>query len=174
MGRRFSALAIDLSAVFAGVLLADLQILWEAAVEKSETIRFAIVKLSNPDGEEAKVSLVKRILSPIANIAPVVGIGLSDPVSATGAMFGGELINSIISDDRRVNERFSKVTDADLVMLAQETDALQEKLVILYYNYRLSANRIKTSIKFKSIWSNNIFYSSIIGKIIIIIRYFIV
>ncbi len=116
-------------------LLADLQILWAAAVEKSETIRFAIVKLSNPDGEVEKKSAVKKILSPLASVAPVVGLGLGDPVTAGSAMFGGNLLNSALSDDSKINHYLSKVTDADLVMLAQETDALQEKLITLYYNY---------------------------------------
>ena len=116
-------------------LLLDLQILWEAAVAKSDTIRFAILKLSKPEGEVEKTTAIKKILSPLANVAPVVGMGFSDPVTAGGAMFGGGLLNSLLSDDKKLNARFSKVTDADLVMLAQETDALQEKLVIFYYDY---------------------------------------
>jgi len=118
-----------------GELLTDLQILWGAAVEKSETIRFAIVKLSNPEGEVEKKSVVKQILSPLASVAPVIGLGLGDPVTAGSAMFGGNLLNSVLSDDGKINHYLSKVTDADLVMLAQETDALQEKLITLYYNY---------------------------------------
>lgn len=116
-------------------ILPDLRILWAAAVEKSETIRFAILKLSNPEGEVEKASAVKKILSPIASVAPIVGLGFGDPVTAGSAMFGGGLLNSILSDDSKLNASLTKVTDADLVMLAQETDSLQEKLVVLYYEY---------------------------------------
>ncbi len=117
-------------------ILPDLRILWAAAVEKSETIRFAILKLSNPEGKIEKASAVKKILSPIASVAPIVGLGLGDPLTAGSAMFGGGLLNSVLSDDNsRLSAKLSKVTDTDLVMLAQETDALQEKLVILYYEY---------------------------------------
>lgn len=116
-------------------LLADLSQLWQAAVEKSETIRFAMLKLSNPDGEVEKKTAVKRILEPIASVAPIVGLGFGDPITAGGAMFSGNLLNSVLSDDSKINEYLSKVTDADLVMLAQETDALQEKLIVLYHNY---------------------------------------
>ncbi len=116
-------------------LLPDLQILWTAAVERSDTIRFAILKLSNPEGEVEKTSTVKKILSPIASVAPIVGMGMGDPVSVGSTMLGGGFLNSLISDDSKLNARLSKVTDADLVMLAQETDSLQEKLVMLYYDY---------------------------------------
>lgn len=116
-------------------ILPDLQILWAAAVEKSETIRFAILKLSNPQGEVEKSNAVKKLLSPIASVAPIVGLGFTDPVTAGSTMFGGGLLNSLLSDDSRLNTKLTKVTDADLVMLAQETDSLQEKLVILYYDY---------------------------------------
>lgn len=126
-------------------ILPDLNILWAAAVEKSETIRFAILKLSNPEGKIEKANAVKKILSPIASVAPVIGLGLGDPVTAGSAMFGGGLLNSLLSDDSKLNARLSKVTDADLVMLAQETDSLQEKLVNLYYDY------LNTRIELKSI-----------------------
>jgi len=116
-------------------ILADLQILWEAGVENSETIRFAILKLSNPNGDVEKKTLVKQILSPLASVAPIVGLGLGDPVSAGTAMFSGNLLTSVLSDDSKINAHLSKVTDADLVLLAQETDSLQEKLIVLYHNY---------------------------------------
>lgn len=116
-------------------LQADLQILWQAAVENSETLRFAMVKLSNPEGEVAKKSAIKRILSPIASVAPIVGLGLSDPVTAGSAMFSGNLLNSVLSDDSQFKQHLTKVTDADLVLLAQETDSLQEKLITLYHDY---------------------------------------
>lgn len=116
-------------------LLADLRILWAAAVENSETIRFAILKLSHPDGEVEKKSAVKKILSPLASVAPIVGLGIGDPVTAGTAMFSGNLLNSVLSDDSKINEYLSRVTDADLVMLAQETDSLQVKLITLYHNY---------------------------------------
>ncbi len=116
-------------------MLADLRILWNATMERSETIRFSIMKLSNPDGEVEKRSAVKKILSPLANVASVIGVSASNPVAATSALFGGELLNSLLSDDNKLNAKLSKVTDADLVLLAQEADNLQRKLVTLYYSY---------------------------------------
>lgn len=117
-------------------MLSDLNILWNAAVERSETIRFAILKLSNPDGKIDKTSSVKRILSPLAGAASVIGLGTGDPITATSAIFSGNFLNSFLSEDNaRLNSQLSRVTDTDLVLLAQETDNLQQKLVNLYCNY---------------------------------------
>src|SRR3989339_2275698 len=104
-------------------MLSDLNILWNAAVERNETIRFAILKLSNPDGKIEKKDAVKKILSPLTSIASMIGVGVGDPVAATSAVIGGGMLNSLLSSDNaELNAHLSKVTDSDLVLLAQETD----------------------------------------------------
>lgn len=125
----------------------DLKILWEAAVERSETIRFAILKLSNPNGEEEKKSVVKKILSPLASVAPMVGAGSPDPLTGGSAILGGTMLGSLLSDNSTLNNHLSKVTDTDLVLLAQEIDSLQEKLVMLYYTYLNSVERLEMADK---------------------------
>lgn len=122
--------------------LADLRILWQSAIERSETIKFAILKLSNPDGDKVKTSAVKKILSPLANVAPLIGMGTPNVAAGTGAMFGGSLLNSILADDSFINNKLSRVTDSDLVLLSQEIDSLQQKLVTLYKNYTDSRERL--------------------------------
>jgi len=117
-------------------MLADLNVLWNAAIEKNETIRFAILKLSNPDGKTEKTNAVKKILSPLTSVASIIGVGTGDPVTAASAIVSGSMMNSIFSSDNaEFNAHLSKVTDADLVLLAQETDNLQQKLVNLYCDY---------------------------------------
>jgi len=122
--------------------LADLRILWQSAVERSETIKFAILKLSNPDGDKVKTSAVKKILSPLASVAPLIGMGTPNVAAGTGAMFGGSLLNSILADDSFINNKLSRVTDSDLVLLSQEIDSLQQKLVTLYKNYTDALERL--------------------------------
>jgi hypothetical protein len=132
-------------------MLGDLSILWNAAVERSETIRFAIMKLSNPDGKVDKSASVKKILSPLTGVASIVGLGASDPITATSAMFSGTFLNSLLSmDNEAFNAHLSRVSDADLVLLAQETDNLQQKLVTLYFNYITAVDDLKFADKIVS------------------------
>lgn len=116
-------------------ILEDLRILWQSAVENSETIKFAIYKLSNPEGKKVDKGMVKKILSPIANVAPMIGMGAANPIAASSSIMGGGLLSSVLADDSAINAELSKVTDADLIILAKEIDDLQQQLVNLYYNY---------------------------------------
>jgi hypothetical protein len=127
--------------------LEDLKILWEAAVERSETIRFAILKLSNPNGEVEKKGIVKKIIAPLASVAPLIGAGSPDPMTGGSAILGGSVLSSLLADNSAFNNHLSKVTDTDLVLLAQEIDNLQQKLVILYYNYLNSLQRLELADK---------------------------
>jgi hypothetical protein len=116
-------------------ILEDLRILWQSAIERSETVKFAIFKLSNPEGEKVDQSMVKKILSPIANVAPLIGIGTGIPIAEGSSIIGGGILNSFLADESAINSRLSKVTDADLIILAKEIETLQEKLICLYCNY---------------------------------------
>lgn len=129
------------------VITGDLNILWQAAVSKSDTIKFAIFKLSNPNGEEEKKSLVKSIFSPIAGVAPILGMGTNNPVTGSASILGGGVLGSLLSDDSAINSHLSKVTDSDLVILAQEVDNLQQKLVRLYFDYLNSLEKLSLADK---------------------------
>ncbi len=116
---------------------ADLNILWAAATERSETIKYTIYKLSNPDEDKPNETIVKKILKPIANITSVAGASISsDPYLATGALIGGGLVNAFMKDDKEINYKFSKVSDADMVLLVRKIDELQKKLLDLYSDYK--------------------------------------
>ena len=47
-------------------MLADLSLLWQGAATRSDTIKFAIYKLSNPDKDKPDSSAVKKVLTTIA------------------------------------------------------------------------------------------------------------
>ncbi|MFA6990142.1 MAG: tetratricopeptide repeat protein [Candidatus Gastranaerophilaceae bacterium] len=116
-------------------ILQDLRVLWQAAAQNSETIKFAIYKLSKPDGEKIDENVVKKILEPIANIAPMIGSSMTNSAVVSSSVLGGGILKSMLSDDSKINKRLTKVTDADLIILAKEIDDLQQRLVGLYYNY---------------------------------------
>ena len=116
---------------------ADLNILWSAATERSETMKYTIYKLSNPDEDKPNDSAIKKIIKPIASFASVAGASVSsDPFMATGALIGGGLVNAFTQDDKEFNYKFSKVSDADMVLLVRKIDDLQKKLLDLYTDYK--------------------------------------
>ena len=116
---------------------ADLAVLWNATTMRSETMKYTIYKLSNPDEDKPNESTLKKILRPIANISTLAGASVAgDPFMATGALIGGGLVNAFMKDDKEVNYRFSKVSDADMVLLVRKIDDLQKKLLNLYVDYR--------------------------------------
>ncbi|MEI8378167.1 MAG: hypothetical protein WCF95_06480 [bacterium] len=123
-------------------ILSDLRILWQYSVENSETIKFAIYKLSNPKGDLKNVdeSKVKKLLKPIAGITPFVAATAGNAMAAGGSIIGGTFLNDILNEDK-YNKRLEKVTDADLVILAKAIEELQNKLVTSYYEY-ITAKKI--------------------------------
>lgn len=118
------------------VILGDLRILWQYAVENSETIKFAIYKLSDPKGDlkKADESKIKKLLKPIAGITPFVAATACNPIAAGSSIVGGTFMNDILSEDK-YKKHLEKVTDADLVILAKAIEDLQNNLVTTYYEY---------------------------------------
>lgn len=118
-------------------LLADLQVLWAAAAQRSETIKYTIYKLSNPDENKPDEGIIKKIIKPIASFSTIAGTALSsNPYMASGALIGGGLLGALVKDDKEINYKFTKVTDADMVLLVRKIDDLQKKLLNLYIDYR--------------------------------------
>ena len=122
----------------------DLSILWNATTERSETMKYTIYKLANPDEDKPNDSVMKKILKPIANISSLAGASVSgNPFVATGALIGGGLVNAFMKNDKEVNYAFSKVSDADMVLLIRKIDTLQKKLIDLYIDYKTKENVYK-------------------------------
>lgn len=122
----------------------DIAILWNATLNRSETMKYAIYKLSNPDEDKPNESTMKKILRPIANFSSLAGASVAgDPFVATTALIGGGLANAFMKDDKEVNYRFSKVSDADMVLLVRKIDELQKKLLDLYVDYKAKENLAK-------------------------------
>jgi hypothetical protein len=65
----------------------------------------------------------------------MIGSNVASPAIAGGSMIGGGVLSSMLSDDSAINKQLTRVTDADLIILAKEIDDLQQRLVTLYYNY---------------------------------------
>lgn len=114
---------------------ADLSLLWQGAATRSDTIKFAIYKLSNPDKDKPDQSAVKKVLSTIAGMSTLIGAGTGNPVLASAALIGGNTLGIMSQDTKALNYKYSQVTDADMIILVRKVEELQQKVVDNYYDY---------------------------------------
>ena len=119
-------------------MLEDLSLLWQGAATKSDTIKFAIYKLSNPDKDKPDSSAVKKVLTTIAGMSTFLGAGMGNPVLASAALIGGNTLGIMSQDTKALNYKYTQVTDADMIILVRKVDELQQKVVDMYYDYMTS------------------------------------
>ena len=116
-------------------MMEDLSLLWQGAATRSDTIKFAIYKLSNPDKDKPDQSAVKKVLTTIAGISTFLGAGTGNPVLASAALIGGNTLGIMSQDEKELNYKYSQVTDADMIILVRKVDELQQNVVDMYYDY---------------------------------------
>lgn len=119
-------------------MLKDLSLLWQGAATRSDTIKFAIYKLSNPDKDKPDSSAVKKVLTTIAGMSTFLGAGTGNPILASAALIGGNTLGIMSQDTKALNYKYTQVTDADMIILVRKVDELQQKVVDLYYDYMTS------------------------------------
>jgi hypothetical protein len=120
--------------------LADIAMLWEAAVSRSGTIRFAIEKLSRKDatGEPVEATgFTKRMVNSIIRLGGVAG---SMWTGTPAGVLGGSAIQQAINGDP-THSALNRVTDADMLILAKEVEALQSDMINRYYEYTHAADQ---------------------------------
>lgn len=116
-------------------MMGDLSLLWQGAATKSDTIKYALYKLSNPDADKPDEKSVKKVLTTIANMSTLVGAGSGNPLLSTGAFFTGSMLSIMGQDTKAMNYKYSKVSDADMIILVRKIDDLQQKIVNRYFDY---------------------------------------
>lgn len=116
-------------------MLEDLSLLWQGAAMKSDTIKFAIYKLSNPDKDKPDTGAVKKVLTTIAGMSTFLGAGTGNPILASAALIGGNTLGIMSEDNKALNYKYTQVTDADMIILVRKVDELQQKIVDAYYDY---------------------------------------
>lgn len=119
-------------------MLADLSLLWQGAATRSDTIKFAIYKLSNPDKDKPDAGAVKKVLTTIAGMSTMVGAGMGNPVLASAALIGGNTLGIMSTDTKALNYKYTQVTDADMIILVRKVEELQQRVVDMYYDYMTS------------------------------------
>lgn len=124
-------------------MLEHVQILWAGAALRSETIKFALYKLSNPDADKPDDGIIKKIIRPLSTASSIAGAGLGDPFSATAALVSGHFLNALSFNDKDLNYKYTKVTDADMIVLITKVDNMQKKVVDQYFDYMTTYNMLR-------------------------------
>lgn len=120
----------------------DLSLLWQGAASQSDTINFALYKLSNPEEDKPDEKSIKKVLSTIASMSTLVGAGMGNPILATGSIIGGNVLGIMSQDTKALNYKYTKVTDADMIILVRKVEDLQQRAVDLYYDYMTARKRL--------------------------------
>ncbi|MCR5265024.1 MAG: hypothetical protein K6E29_00340 [Cyanobacteria bacterium RUI128] len=116
-------------------ILADVSLLWQGAATKSDTIKYALYKLANPDADKPSQSAVRKVISTIANLSTLVGAGSGNPLLYATSLIGGNTLGILSQDTKSLNYKYTKVGDADMIILVRKIDELQQKVVEMYYDY---------------------------------------
>lgn len=124
-------------------MVGDLTVLWQGAATQSDTINFALYKLANPDEDKPDDKSIKKVLTTIASMSTLVGASMGNPILATGSILGGNVLGIMSQDTKALNYKYTKVTDADMIILVRKIEDLQQKTVDLYYNYMTARKRLK-------------------------------
>lgn len=119
----------------------DLSLLWQGAATKSDTIKFAIYKLSNPDKDKPDTNAVKKVLTTIAGMSTMLGAGMGNPILASASLIGGNTLGIMSQDTKALNYKYTQVKDADMIILVRKVEDLQQKVVDMYYDY-MSARKM--------------------------------
>lgn len=124
-------------------MVGDLSVLWQGAATQSDTINFALYKLANPDEDKPDEKSVKKVLANIASMSTLVGASMGSPMLAAGSLIGGNILGIMSQDTKALNYKYTKVTDADMIILVRKIEDLQQRTVDLYYNYMTARKKLK-------------------------------
>lgn len=124
------------------IMLSDLSLLWRGAATQSDTINFALYKLANPDADKPDTKSVKKVLSTIASMSTMVGAGIGNPLLATGSLIGGNVLGIMSQDTKALNYKYTKVNDADMIILVRKIEDLQQRAIDIYYDYMTSRKQL--------------------------------
>ncbi|MBE7713107.1 MAG: hypothetical protein E7Z87_05125 [Cyanobacteria bacterium SIG26] len=116
-------------------MISDLSLLWQGAAQQSDTINFALYKLANPDADKPNEKSVKNVLKTIASMSTIVGASMGNPLLAGSSLLGGNIFGIMSQDTKALNYKYTRVTDADMIILIRKIEDLQQNAVNLYYDY---------------------------------------
>ena len=87
------------------------------------------------------------MLKTIASMSTLVGVGAGNPVLAGASLIGGNVFGIMTQDTKALNYKYSKVTDADMIILIRKVEDLQQNTVNLYYDYMNAKKQLELTTK---------------------------
>ena len=124
-------------------MLADLSLLWQGAAMQSDTINFALYKLANPDADKPDEKSVRNVLKTIASMSTLVGASMGSPLIAGSSLIGGNIFGIMSQDTKALNYKYTRVNDADMIILIRKVEDLKQKAVDLYYDYMSAKKQLE-------------------------------
>lgn len=143
-------LAIDEETALKGIInlqqqkdVEDLELLWKATVENNNIIKFAMKKLSIPPEQQRYHSslMAKSVSALVSGASFVPALFGANYMMQSASYATGRLANNYLSKVN--NPKETPLTDTELIELAGMIESLQDQLINLYYNYKMSLNQIK-------------------------------
>ena len=128
-------------------MLSDLSLLWQGAAMQSDTINFALYKLANPDADKPDEKSIKNVLKTIASMSTLVGASMGSPILAGSSLIGGNILGIMTQDTKALNYKYTRVTDADMIILIRKIEDLQQNTVNLYYDYMSAKKQLDFATK---------------------------
>ena len=136
-------------------MMADLSLLWQGAATKSDTIKYALYKLSNPDADKPDEKSIKKVLMTLASMSTLVGASMSNPLLSTGSFFTGSILNIMRQDTKALNYKYTRVNDADMIILVHKIVDLQQLIVNRYCDYMTAREVLDKTTKMAQHRQNN-------------------
>ena len=123
--------------------LEDIENLWQATLDNSSLIKFAMKKLSVPESQRRiHSSVMAKSLSALVNGASFIpGFMGANYMLQSASYATGQLANNYIN--RHNNPKEMPLTDTELIELAGMIESLQDSIINSYYNYKAVLNQIK-------------------------------
>ena len=128
-------------------MVSDLTLLWQGAATQSDTINFALYKLANPDADKPDSKSIKKVLTTIASMSTLVGASMASPVFSGSSLIGGNILNIMSQDTKALNYKYTRVNDADMIILIRKIEDLQQNAVNLYYDYMSAKKQLEMTTK---------------------------
>jgi len=68
-------------------------------------------------------------------MSTIIGAGSGNPLLYCTSLIGGNTLGILSQDTKALNYKYTKVSDADMIILIRKVEDLQQKVVNLYYDY---------------------------------------